>query len=90
MLTNALSAGVIEVIADGVPAGWGDPVFAKLDATLAAGLMSIGAVKGVEIGAGFSAAGGHAIARRGGAPCETAVCCSKAQGAGIEPGLAAD
>lgn len=48
--------GVIEVIAEGVPAGWGDPVFDKLDARLAQAMMSIGAVKGVEIGAGFAAA----------------------------------
>jgi len=48
--------GVVQVEAHGVPAGWGDPVFAKLDARLAGALMSIGAVKGVEIGAGFAAA----------------------------------
>lgn len=47
---------VIEVVASGVPAGWGAPVYGKLDADLAAALMSINAVKGVEIGAGFSAA----------------------------------
>ncbi|MGX1801906.1 chorismate synthase [Brevundimonas naejangsanensis] len=40
----------------GVPAGWGAPLYGKLDAELAAGLMSINAVKGVEIGAGFGAA----------------------------------
>ncbi|MDM8515756.1 chorismate synthase [Desulfobacterales bacterium HSG16] len=48
--------GIVEIIASGVPAGLGDPVFDKLDAELARGLMSIGAVKGVEIGAGFEAA----------------------------------
>ncbi|HET7903690.1 MAG TPA: chorismate synthase [Candidatus Eisenbacteria bacterium] len=48
--------GVVEVVAEGVPAGWGDPVFDKLDATLAHGLMSIGAVKGFEVGDGFAAA----------------------------------
>ena len=48
--------GVVEIIADGVPAGLGEPVFDKLDADLAKALMSIGAVKGVEIGAGFKAA----------------------------------
>jgi len=48
--------GVVEVRARGVPAGWGAPVFGKLDARLASGLMSIGAVKGVEIGAGFDLA----------------------------------
>lgn len=45
--------GVIEVIARGVPAGIGDPVFDKLDAVISHGVMSIGAVKGVEFGAGF-------------------------------------
>lgn len=48
--------GVVEIFATGVPAGLGEPVFDKLDADLAKGLMSIGAVKGVEIGAGFEAA----------------------------------
>ncbi|MEL6300882.1 MAG: chorismate synthase [Pseudomonadota bacterium] len=43
----------ITVTASGVPVGWGDPVFDKLEATLARGLMSINAVKGVEFGAGF-------------------------------------
>jgi chorismate synthase len=43
----------VEVVADGVPAGLGEPVFDKLDAVLAAAMMSINAVKGVEIGAGF-------------------------------------
>ena len=47
---------VIEVVADGVPAGWGAPVYGKLDADLASAMMSINAVKGVEIGAGFLAA----------------------------------
>jgi chorismate synthase len=49
--------GVVEIRADGVPPGWGDPVMDKLDASLAWGLMSIGAVKGFEIGDGFAAAG---------------------------------
>ena len=48
--------GIVEVIATGVPPGLGEPVFDKLDAELAKALMSIGAVKGVEIGAGFGAA----------------------------------
>jgi len=48
--------GVVEVIALGVPAGLGEPVFDKLDADLGKALLSIGAVKGVEIGAGFEAA----------------------------------
>jgi chorismate synthase len=48
--------GVIEVVAEGVPPGLGEPVFDKLDADLAKALMSIGAVKGVEIGSGFKCA----------------------------------
>jgi chorismate synthase len=47
---------VIEVVAEGVPAGWGAPIYGKLDADLASAFMSINAVKGVEIGAGFAAA----------------------------------
>jgi chorismate synthase len=47
---------VIEVVAEGVPAGLGAPIYAKLDAEIAAAFMSINAVKGVEIGAGFGAA----------------------------------
>ncbi len=47
---------VIEVVASGVPAGWGAPIYGKLDAELAAAMMSINAVKGVEIGDGFAAA----------------------------------
>ncbi|MGB6230593.1 MAG: chorismate synthase [Litorimonas sp.] len=46
---------IIEVQADGVPAGWGAPVYAKLDTDIAANLMSINACKGVEIGDGFRA-----------------------------------
>ncbi len=48
--------GVVEILATGVPVGLGDPVLDKLDATLAHGLMSIGAVKGFEVGEGFAAA----------------------------------
>ncbi len=48
--------GIVEIIARNVPTGLGEPVFGKLDAELAKALMSIGAVKGVEIGAGFSVA----------------------------------
>ncbi|MEO0722795.1 MAG: chorismate synthase [Pseudomonadota bacterium] len=47
---------VVEVQASGVPAGWGAPIYGKLDAELAGAMMSINAVKGVEIGAGFDAA----------------------------------
>jgi chorismate synthase len=50
------TGAVVEVIARGVPAGLGAPVYGKLDADLAAAMMSINAVKGVEIGAGFAAA----------------------------------
>jgi chorismate synthase len=47
---------VIEIVAEGVPAGLGAPIYGKLDGDLAAALMGINAVKGVEIGAGFAAA----------------------------------
>jgi chorismate synthase len=47
---------IIEVVASGIPVGLGDPVYDKLDADLAKGLMSINAVKGVEIGDGFAVA----------------------------------
>jgi chorismate synthase len=51
------SAGaIIEVVADGVPPGWGAPLYGKLDQDLASAMMSINAVKGVEIGDGFAAA----------------------------------
>ena len=45
----------VNVVAEGVPAGWGEPVYGRLDADIAAAMMSINAVKGVEIGAGFAA-----------------------------------
>jgi chorismate synthase len=45
----------VNVVASGVPVGWGEPVYGRLDADLAAAMMSINAVKGVEIGAGFAA-----------------------------------
>lgn len=45
--------GVVEVVAEGVPHGLGDPVFGKLDAALGGAMLSIGAVKGVEFGLGF-------------------------------------
>ena len=47
---------VVEIVAEGVPAGWGAPIYGKLDAEIAAALMSVNAVKGVEIGDGFAAA----------------------------------
>ncbi len=48
--------GIVEVVATGVPAGLGEPVFDKLDARLAQALMSVGAVKAVEVGSGLAAA----------------------------------
>lgn len=51
------AGGAIEVIARGVPAGLGEPVFDKLKATIASGLMGIGATTGLEFGDGFKAAG---------------------------------
>ena len=54
--TGSSIGAVIEVVAEGVPAGLGAPIYAKLDADLAAALMSINAVKGVEIGDGFATA----------------------------------
>ena len=61
MLDQARSDGdslgaVVECTATGVPAGWGAPIYAKLDAELAGACMGINAVKGVEIGEGFAAA----------------------------------
>jgi chorismate synthase len=50
------TGAVVEVEATGVPAGWGAPIYGKLDAELASALMSINAAKGVEIGSGFAAA----------------------------------
>ncbi len=50
------SGGVVECVVTGIPAGIGDPVFEKLDANLAKAILSIGAVKGFEIGDGFQAA----------------------------------
>jgi len=45
----------VNVVASGVPVGWGEPVYGRLDADIAAAMMGINAVKGVEIGAGFAA-----------------------------------
>ena len=56
ILNQDSAGGVIECVISGVPAGIGDPVFEKLDAKLAQAVVSIGAVKGVEIGDGFAAA----------------------------------
>lgn len=50
------SGGTVECIVSGMPAGIGDPVFEKLDANLAKAVMSIGSIKGIEIGDGFDAA----------------------------------
>jgi chorismate synthase len=49
----------LQVIASGVPVGWGEPVYGKLDADIAHAMMGINAVKGVEIGAGFAAVAQH-------------------------------
>jgi chorismate synthase len=54
--SGSSTGAVIEVVASGVPVGWGAPVYGKLDADIGAAMMSINAVKGVEIGAGFDAA----------------------------------
>jgi chorismate synthase len=51
--------GVVEIVGRGVPAGWGDPTMAKLDALLGAAMLSIPATKGVEIGGGFAMAARH-------------------------------
>jgi chorismate synthase len=50
------TGAIVEVVTDGLPAGWGAPVYGKLDAEIAGAVMSIPAVKGVEIGAGFESA----------------------------------
>ncbi len=50
------TGAIVEVEATGVPAGWGAPIYGKLDAEIAAAMLSINASKGVEIGAGFAAA----------------------------------
>ncbi len=55
-LSGSSVGAVVECAANGVPAGWGAPLYAKLDAELAGAMMGINAVKGVEIGDGFAAA----------------------------------
>jgi chorismate synthase len=54
----------VTIVADHVPPGWGEPIYGKLDADLAAALMSINAVKGVEIGDGFAAVAQHGSEHR--------------------------
>jgi chorismate synthase len=54
----------VNVVAEGVPPGWGEPIYGKLDGDLAAALMSINAVKGVEIGDGFAAVTQHGSEHR--------------------------
>lgn len=61
---DSVGAG-ITVVAEGVPVGWGEPVFDRLDADIAHAMMGINAVKGVEIGAGFAS-----IAQRGSQHCD--------------------
>jgi chorismate synthase len=55
---------LVTVVATGVPPGWGEPVFDRLDADIAKALMCINAVKGVEIGAGMSVAGANGSMQR--------------------------
>jgi chorismate synthase len=55
-LAGSSLGAVVECVAEGVPAGWGAPIYAKLDADLGVGMMGINAVKAVEIGTGFAAA----------------------------------
>ena len=55
-LAGSSLGAVVECVATGLPPGWGAPLYAKLDSELASAMMSINAVKGVEIGAGFDAA----------------------------------
>jgi chorismate synthase len=55
-LAGSSLGAIVECVAEGVPAGWGAPLYGKLDADLAGGMMSINAVKGIEVGDGFSAA----------------------------------
>ncbi|MCD8052856.1 MAG: chorismate synthase [Lachnospiraceae bacterium] len=62
------AGGIVQCVIHGVPAGLGDPVFEKMDASLAKAVMSIGAVKGVEIGDGF------AVARSAGSRNNDAFC----------------
>ena len=64
------SGGVVECTVHGMPAGIGEPVFEKLDAALAKAVMSIGAVKGVEIGDGFQAATSHGSINNDAFTCE--------------------
>ena len=54
----------VSVVAEGVPPGWGEPIYGKLDGDLASALMSINAVKGVEIGDGFAAVAQHGSEHR--------------------------
>ncbi len=54
--SGSSTGAIIEVVAEGVPVGWGAPLYGKLDQDLAGAMMSINAVKGVEIGDGFAAA----------------------------------
>ena len=51
------AGGIVECVITGVPAGLGEPVFDKIDADIAKGILSLGGVKGIEFGAGFAAAG---------------------------------
>jgi chorismate synthase len=64
------AGGIVECVVKGVPAGVGEPVFEKLDAMLGRAVLSIGAVKGVEFGNGFEAAGLSGFANNDGYRCD--------------------
>ncbi len=86
MAAGDSAGGIVECVVRGLPAGVGEPVFEKLDARLAHAVMSIGAVKGVEIGDGFAAAGSAGSRNndsfRGGTPAENADSDASEGGAG--------
>lgn len=71
--------GIVRIVAEQVPAGLGEPVFDRLDATLAHALMSVGAVKGVEVGDGFAAA------RRRGSANNDSLFPAEGRGCGAHP-----
>lgn len=82
MLKKDSSGGVIECIAAGLPAGIGDPVFEKLDANLAKAIMSIGAVKAVEIGDGIQASSAAGSENNDAFHCENGFVSKKTNHAG--------
>lgn len=74
--------GIIECVIEGVPAGLGDPCFEKLDANLSKAIMSIGAVKGFEIGIGFEAAKRSGLTNNDAFRIEDGKVCKKTNNAG--------